>query len=88
MKQKVLGLAVVAIMLTLVLVQFEREREAQRTLDDSVLLLPELKTALSSVSEVEILNGEREARVSILKQGQSWVIREKSGYLAIFEILS
>ena len=88
MKQKVLGLAVVAIMLTLVLVQFEREREAERTLDGSVLLLPELKTALSSVSEIEILNGEKEARVTILKQGESWVIREKSGYLANFEILS
>lgn len=86
MKQKALALAAIFFMALLILVQLETEQDL--TKGESLLLLPELREAIDSVSEIKILNGNNESQVTILNQGNGWHIQEKSGYLANFETLS
>ena len=88
MKHKALGLAAIAAMLLLVLIQLQEDAAQDITEHESLLLLPDLKAALESASEIQILGGDNESRVTIVNQGGGWHIQEKAGYPADFETLS
>ena len=86
MKQKALALAAIFFMALLILVQLETEQDL--TKGESLLLLPELREAIDSASEIKIFNGNNESQVTILNRGNGWRVQEKSGYPANFETLS
>ena len=88
MKYKALGLAAIAAMLLLVLIQRQEDAAQDITEHESLLLLPDLKATLESASEIQILGGDNESRVTIVNQGGDWHIQEKAGYPADFETLS
>ena len=88
MKQKVLGLAAIATMLTLVFFQFDQDSADEISADESLILLPEVKSALGSVSEIKILSGDKASKVTIVSDDRGWLVQEKSGYQADFETLS
>ena len=88
MKHKALGLATIAVMLLLVLIQLQEDVAQDITEHESLFLLPDLKAALESASEIQILGGDNESRVTIVNQGGDWHIQEKAGYPADFETLS
>ena len=88
MKHKALGLAAIAVMLLLVLIQLKEDAAQDITEHESLLLLPDLKAALESATEIQILGGDNESRVTIVNQDGDWHIQEKAGYPADFETLS
>ena len=88
MKYKALGLAAIVAMLLLVLIQLQEDAAQDITEHESLLLLPDLKATLESASEIQILGGDNESRVTIVNQNGDWHIQEKAGYPADFETLS
>ena len=85
MNAKVTGLAAIAIMSTLLLLQYGWNEPGPQEAD---LLLPELAAQLDAVNRVEISDPEAGWVVSAERDGSEWRVPEKSGYAADFETLS
>ncbi|MBT4160877.1 MAG: DUF4340 domain-containing protein [Gammaproteobacteria bacterium] len=84
LNSKVLGLATIALMSLMLLLQLSSQDE----MTESELLLPELESKLSAVKGVGIRSLEDDTGVTLRKKDGNWIIEEKSGYPADFESLS
>ena len=85
MNAKVLGLAAIAVMSTLLILQSGSNETDPQEAD---LLLPELAAQLDTVSRVEISDPEAGWVASAERDGSAWRVPEKAGYAADFETLS
>ncbi len=85
MNAKVLGLAAIAVMSTLLILQSGSNETDPQEAD---LLLPGLAAQLETVSRVEISDPEAGWVASAEREGSAWRVPEKAGYAADFETLS
>ena len=83
MDRKILGLAVIAVMMLMAFFQLQENESNEET---GGAVLPGLKKALESASELTVESAG--STVSVVKQDGVWIVREKSGYAADFEVVS
>ena len=84
MNRKIAGLAAIAIMMLLVFFQLPREE----AVSEQARVLPTLNEQLAAVTEVSIGSLDSDESVTLVKQENGWLVKEKSGYPADFEAVS
>lgn len=83
--EKKIFLPIIAVIFFIVLISlFSR----QSTVQDSVLLFPELEETLEDLDLITILSGESESPTSIKKEKGGWIVLEADGYPADIKKLS